>query len=256
MAASTADAFGGRAAARAAARQPAPARRHPADGGWRWPWPWRCSASTGAIRRCNQATAHAVHNPAGLLGAYVADLLYQLFGLAAWLPVLVGLSWGLRMALARPLRLAVAADPQPAAGNAGCRRLPRHPAAAADWRAGRCASAWAAPLATCCGAGWSRSLGASLVRAREPGAGAAARLAPRWACAGQRGSGPQAGWRPARSGSGAAWATPPVPPPSARAGWCATVARLELGRLRGRGPPGASGRGRVDPRPQARRGWC
>jgi DNA segregation ATPase FtsK/SpoIIIE, S-DNA-T family len=50
----------------------------------------------------NQATAHAVRNPAGVGGAYAADLLYQLFGLAAWLPVLVGLSWGLRMALARP----------------------------------------------------------------------------------------------------------------------------------------------------------
>src|SRR4051812_24392387 len=50
----------------------------------------------------NQATAHAVRNPVGLGGAYAADLLYQLFGLAAWLPVLVGLSWGLRMALARP----------------------------------------------------------------------------------------------------------------------------------------------------------
>ena len=50
----------------------------------------------------NQATAHAVHNPIGLGGAYVADLLYQLFGLAAWLPVLVGLSWGLRMTLVRP----------------------------------------------------------------------------------------------------------------------------------------------------------
>ena len=36
-------------------------------------------------------------------GAYVADLLYQLFGLAAWLPVLVGLSWGVRLALSRRL---------------------------------------------------------------------------------------------------------------------------------------------------------
>ena len=50
----------------------------------------------------NQATAHAVRNPIGLGGAYAADLLYQLFGLAAWLPVLVGLSWGLRLAMARP----------------------------------------------------------------------------------------------------------------------------------------------------------
>ena len=51
----------------------------------------------------NQATSAVVHNPAGLPGAYVADLLYQLFGLAAWLPVLVGLSWGVRLALSRRL---------------------------------------------------------------------------------------------------------------------------------------------------------
>ena len=38
-----------------------------------------------------------------LAGAYAADLLYQLFGFAAWLPVLVGLSWGVRLALGRPL---------------------------------------------------------------------------------------------------------------------------------------------------------
>ena len=36
----------------------------------------------------NQATAHAVRNPIGLGGAYAADLLYQLFGLAAWQQVL------------------------------------------------------------------------------------------------------------------------------------------------------------------------
>src|SRR6188768_3426065 len=51
----------------------------------------------------NQATAHAVHNPAGLAGAYAADLLYQLFGFAAWLPVLVSLSWGVRLTFGRPL---------------------------------------------------------------------------------------------------------------------------------------------------------
>ena len=44
-----------------------------------------------------------MHNPAGPLGAYAADLLYQLFGLAAWLPVLVSLSWGVRLVLGRPL---------------------------------------------------------------------------------------------------------------------------------------------------------
>src|SRR5437660_94406 len=51
----------------------------------------------------NQATSAAVQNPAGLPGAYTADLLYQLFGLAAWLPVVAGLSWGLRLALGRTL---------------------------------------------------------------------------------------------------------------------------------------------------------
>src|SRR5918993_4614889 len=51
----------------------------------------------------NQATAQAPRNPAGLAGAYAADLLYQLFGLASWLLVVAGLSWGLRLALGRPL---------------------------------------------------------------------------------------------------------------------------------------------------------
>ncbi|MFO1048301.1 MAG: DNA translocase FtsK 4TM domain-containing protein [Geminicoccaceae bacterium] len=51
----------------------------------------------------NQATAAVVHNPIGLPGAYAADLLYQLFGLAAWLLVAAVLSWGLRLALRRPL---------------------------------------------------------------------------------------------------------------------------------------------------------
>jgi DNA segregation ATPase FtsK/SpoIIIE, S-DNA-T family len=51
----------------------------------------------------NQATARAVRNPAGPIGAYVADLLYQLFGLASWLLVAAGLSWGTRLALGRPL---------------------------------------------------------------------------------------------------------------------------------------------------------
>ncbi|MGD9507241.1 MAG: DNA translocase FtsK 4TM domain-containing protein [Geminicoccaceae bacterium] len=52
----------------------------------------------------NQATSAGVQNPTGLPGAYTADLLYQLFGLAAWLPVVTGLSWGLRLALGRMLR--------------------------------------------------------------------------------------------------------------------------------------------------------
>lgn len=52
----------------------------------------------------NQATTQLVHNPAGPFGAYAADLLYQLFGFAAWLPVVVSLSWGARLVLGRSLR--------------------------------------------------------------------------------------------------------------------------------------------------------
>lgn len=51
----------------------------------------------------NQATGRPVTNPAGIVGASAADLLYQLFGLAAWLLVLVGASWGLRLAFGRVL---------------------------------------------------------------------------------------------------------------------------------------------------------
>src|SRR3712207_5828736 len=51
----------------------------------------------------NQATAQAVRNPVGPVGAYAADLLYQLFGLASWLLVAVGLSWGTRLVLGRRL---------------------------------------------------------------------------------------------------------------------------------------------------------
>ncbi|HEX6010842.1 MAG TPA: DNA translocase FtsK 4TM domain-containing protein, partial [Geminicoccaceae bacterium] len=51
----------------------------------------------------NQATAQAVRNPVGPVGAYAADLLYQLFGLASWLLVAAGLSWGTRLALGRRL---------------------------------------------------------------------------------------------------------------------------------------------------------
>ncbi|MFZ1426598.1 MAG: DNA translocase FtsK 4TM domain-containing protein, partial [Geminicoccaceae bacterium] len=52
----------------------------------------------------NQATAQLVNNPVGPFGAYAADLLYQLFGFAAWVPVMVSLSWGLRLVVGRPLR--------------------------------------------------------------------------------------------------------------------------------------------------------
>ena len=95
-----------------------------------------------------------MHNPAGPLGAYVADLLYQLFGFAAWLPVLVGLSWGLRLALGRPLAwpwLPILSLPlallacRPSSPS--CRRC--RP------RAGRCGPGSAVPSATCNGAGSS-----------------------------------------------------------------------------------------------------
>ncbi len=52
----------------------------------------------------NQATAQAVHNPVGPMGAYAADLLYQLFGFAAWVPVVVSLSWGVRLVVGKSLR--------------------------------------------------------------------------------------------------------------------------------------------------------
>ncbi|MEK0083466.1 DNA translocase FtsK 4TM domain-containing protein [Benzoatithermus flavus] len=51
----------------------------------------------------NQATAQPVRNPVGIAGAVAADLLYQLFGLAAWLLVVAGLSWGVRLVLGRRL---------------------------------------------------------------------------------------------------------------------------------------------------------
>ncbi len=43
-------------------------------------------------------------NPAGLAGAYLADVLYQVIGLGGWLLPLVLSAWGLRLLLARPLR--------------------------------------------------------------------------------------------------------------------------------------------------------
>lgn len=50
------------------------------------------------------ASDRPVRNPAGLAGAVLADLVFQLFGLSAWLLVAVSLSWGLRLVLRRPLR--------------------------------------------------------------------------------------------------------------------------------------------------------
>ena len=61
-----------------------------------WGFDWRDPS-------LNQASLQPVRNPAGPMGAYAADLFYQLFGLAAWLPVVVAASWGLRLALGRRL---------------------------------------------------------------------------------------------------------------------------------------------------------
>lgn len=51
----------------------------------------------------NHATGTSVLNPLGAEGAVAADLFYQFFGLAAWLPVLAFASWGLRLAFRRSL---------------------------------------------------------------------------------------------------------------------------------------------------------
>ena len=45
----------------------------------------------------NQATGAAIANPAGAVGAILADLLFQTFGRAIWLVPLVALCWGVRM---------------------------------------------------------------------------------------------------------------------------------------------------------------
>lgn len=49
----------------------------------------------------NNDTAHAALNPAGLAGAYTADLLYQVFGYTSWLWVALGLALVLRIARGR-----------------------------------------------------------------------------------------------------------------------------------------------------------
>lgn len=49
----------------------------------------------------NQASGRAVSNPAGAVGAILADLLFQTFGRAVWLVPLVALCWGVRMAANR-----------------------------------------------------------------------------------------------------------------------------------------------------------
>jgi S-DNA-T family DNA segregation ATPase FtsK/SpoIIIE len=51
----------------------------------------------------NNATDGPVLNPLGRLGATTADLLYQLFGIAAWLLPVAFTSWGLRLATRKAL---------------------------------------------------------------------------------------------------------------------------------------------------------
>ena len=53
----------------------------------------------------NHATVGPVTNPLGYVGASIADLGLQTFGLAAWVPVLVLPLWGLRLILATPFDL-------------------------------------------------------------------------------------------------------------------------------------------------------
>ena len=50
----------------------------------------------------NQATAAAVTNPLGGVGAVVSDLLFQLFGGGAWLLPLTAVAWALRLVLLAP----------------------------------------------------------------------------------------------------------------------------------------------------------
>jgi len=47
----------------------------------------------------NQATSNMAENMLGIVGAYIADILYQLFGLASWLLVALGCSLVVRIAL-------------------------------------------------------------------------------------------------------------------------------------------------------------
>jgi S-DNA-T family DNA segregation ATPase FtsK/SpoIIIE len=50
-----------------------------------------------------RATDAPVLNPAGAAGAWIADLLLQFFGYAAFVPALAAVAWGLRLAARRPL---------------------------------------------------------------------------------------------------------------------------------------------------------
>ena len=145
-------------------------RRRPADRGRGGAGRGAVSASTGAIPSLNQATVGR-RAQSGRAAAVPTSPTCSTScsasppGCRCW----SGLSWGLRLALGRPLRLAVAADPQPAAGAPGTGRLPRRPAAAAAARAGRCGSVSVVPLATCSGAGSSPGSGEPGFAAGEPG---------------------------------------------------------------------------------------
>jgi S-DNA-T family DNA segregation ATPase FtsK/SpoIIIE len=53
----------------------------------------------------NHATTGPIGNPLGYFGASVADLSLQMFGYAAWVPVIVLPIWGLRLILGAPFDL-------------------------------------------------------------------------------------------------------------------------------------------------------
>ena len=199
MAASTADAVWRRADA-APARPACAARRLlllAAGGG-----PRRRAGRLRLARPLAQPRhARPVPTRSAPAGAYTADLLYQIFGLAAWLPVVVGLAWGLRLASS-------ASSPGPGCRSWPCRwrcwrRPPSSPACRdAAMRSGRSAAGSAGSSATCCGAGSSRRW------ASPPSCWLASPwrccwACRRWACAGARASGSPAGSPPARCGSAA-----------------------------------------------------
>ena len=81
---------------------PAPAAR---AGSCCWPRPRlspsRSSATNSHDPSLNHATLGPVANPLGPAGANIADLLYQSFGLAAWLVPVAVAAWGLRLASQR-----------------------------------------------------------------------------------------------------------------------------------------------------------
>ncbi|WP_222183748.1 DNA translocase FtsK [Geminicoccus harenae] len=83
----------------------------------------------------NTATTAAPVNPLDLFGAYTADLMLQLFGVAIWLPILVFAAWGIRLIADKPFRGAwLAATALPLALLGFCAFLATQPQPdAASW---------------------------------------------------------------------------------------------------------------------------